>query len=62
MLTQHYLPGSAIAIQVARPLTEVDHSLSRIRWYLILIAGGGVAVAAGLGLLVSRAALRPSAG
>ena len=59
VLTQHYLPGSAIAIQVARPLTEVDRSLSRIRWYLILIAAGGVAVAAGLGLLVSRAALTP---
>ncbi len=59
VLTQHYLPGSAIAIQVARPLTEVDRSLSRIRWFLILIAAGGVAVAAGLGLLVSRAALTP---
>ena len=47
------------AVQVARPLTEVDHSLSRIRWYLILIAVGGAAVAAGLGLLVSRAALAP---
>ena len=57
VLTQHYLPG--IAIQVARPLTEVDRSLSRIRWFLILIAAGGVAVAAGLGLLVSRAALTP---
>ena len=59
VLTQHYLPGSAVAIQVARPLTEVDRSLSRIRWFLILIAAGGVAVAAGLGLLVSRAALTP---
>ena len=59
VLTQHYLPGSALAIQVARPLTEVDRSLSRIRWFLILIAAGGVAVAAGLGLLVSRAALTP---
>ena len=56
------VPGAGLvpaAVQVARPLTEVDHSLSRIRWYLILIAAGGVAVAAGLGLLVSRAALAP---
>jgi two-component system, OmpR family, sensor histidine kinase MprB len=55
-------PGGGVvpaAVQVARPLTEVDHSLSRIRWYLILIAVGGAAVAAGLGLLVSRAALGP---
>ena len=52
-------PGGTAAVQVARSLTEVDHSLSRIRWYLILIAAGGAAVAAGLGLLVSRAALAP---
>jgi two-component system sensor histidine kinase MprB len=57
LLTFQYAPG--YAMQIARPLTEVDNSLSRIRWYLILIAAGGVAVAAGLGLLVSRAALAP---
>jgi two-component system sensor histidine kinase MprB len=54
-----HLPTGIAAVQVARPLAEVDHSLSRIRWYLILIAAGGAAVAAGLGLLVSRAALAP---
>jgi two-component system, OmpR family, sensor histidine kinase MprB len=53
------LPGGVAAVQVARPLNEVDHSLSSIRWYLILIAVGGAAVAAGLGLLVSRTALAP---
>jgi two-component system, OmpR family, sensor histidine kinase MprB len=56
------VPGTGLvpaAVQVARPLTEVDHSLSRIRWYLIIIAVGGIAVAAGLGLLVSRTALAP---
>jgi two-component system sensor histidine kinase MprB len=58
ILTIH-VPGTSAAVQVARPLTEVDHSLSRIRWYLILIALGGAAVAGGLGLLVSRAALTP---
>ena len=53
-------PGTGpVAVQVARPLAEVDRSLSRIRWYLILIEAGGVAVAAGLGLLVARAALAP---
>jgi two-component system sensor histidine kinase MprB len=57
VLTFRYATG--YAMQIARPLTEVDRSLSRIRWYLILIAAGGVAVAAGLGLLVSRAALTP---
>lgn len=59
VLTFHYLRGTDLAVQVARPLNEVDDSLSSIRWYLILIAAGGVAVAAGLGLLVSRAALAP---
>ncbi len=51
------MPG--YAIQVARPLTEVDHTLDRIRLFLIIIAAGGIAVAAALGLLVSRAALAP---
>jgi len=59
VLTFHYLRGTATAVQVARPLNEVDRSLSRIRWYLIIISAGGVAVAIGLGLLVSRAALAP---
>jgi two-component system sensor histidine kinase MprB len=50
-------PG--VAVQIARPLTEVDHSLGRIENYLILIGGGGIAIAAALGLAVSRAALAP---
>jgi two-component system sensor histidine kinase MprB len=57
VLTFGYAPG--VAVQVARPLTEVDHSLAQIRLYLILIAAGGVALAIGLGLAVSRAALAP---
>jgi two-component system, OmpR family, sensor histidine kinase MprB len=57
VLTFGYAPG--VAVQVARPLAEVDHSLARIRLYLILIAAGGIAIAAGLGLAVSRAALAP---
>ncbi len=57
VLTFGYAQG--VAVQVARPLTEVDHSLSRIRLYLILIAAGGIAIAVGLGLAVSRAALAP---
>ncbi|MFL6010393.1 MAG: ATP-binding protein [Gaiellaceae bacterium] len=50
-------PG--VAVQIARPLTEVDHSLGRIENYLILIGGAGIAIAAALGLGVSRAALAP---
>ena len=57
------LPGTnalgTYAVQVFRPLTAVDHTLHRITLFLILIAAGGMGVAAALGLLVSRAALAP---
>jgi two-component system sensor histidine kinase MprB len=48
-----------LAIQVARPLTEVDHALSKIRLTLLLVTLGGVLIAAALGLGVARAALAP---
>jgi two-component system sensor histidine kinase MprB len=51
--------GKGVAVQVARPLAEVDHSLGRLRLFLLLIAGGGIAVAALAGLLVTRAATAP---
>jgi two-component system sensor histidine kinase MprB len=51
--------GTPLALQIARPLTEVNHTLHRITFFLIVIALGGIAVAAGLGLAVSQAALRP---
>jgi two-component system sensor histidine kinase MprB len=54
------IPGnSGFAVQIARPLTEVDDSLGQIRLFLILIALIGVAIAALLGLAVARAALAP---
>jgi len=46
VLTFPYPPVGAG--QVARSMTEVDHSLGRIKNLLILIAGGGIAVAAAL--------------
>jgi two-component system sensor histidine kinase MprB len=51
--------GPGYAVQVARPLTEVDDTLAQVRLYLLLIAGGGVTLAALLGLLVSGTALAP---
>ena len=51
--------GPDAAIQVARPLTEVEKSLHRIGLFLILVALGGIFAAAVLGLLVARAALSP---
>jgi two-component system, OmpR family, sensor histidine kinase MprB len=47
------------ALQIARPLTEVDDVLGRLRLILVLVALAGVGVAAGLGLVVSRASLAP---
>jgi len=47
------------AIVIARPLTEVDHALSRIRLLFLLVSLVAVAGAAAVGLLVSRATLRP---
>jgi two-component system sensor histidine kinase MprB len=46
-------------VMVARPLTEVDESLRRLGVLLLLIAAGGIALAAVLGLLISRTALAP---
>jgi two-component system sensor histidine kinase MprB len=57
LITFQYTPG--YAIEVARSLEEADRSLSRIKLLLVLIAGGGILVAAGLGTAVSGAALAP---
>jgi two-component system sensor histidine kinase MprB len=51
--------GPGAAVQVSRPLTEVEQSLNRIGIYLILVALGGIVIAAGLGLVVARTALTP---
>jgi len=58
ILTVQLAPG--IAVQIARPLTEVDGVLSDLRLILFLVALGGVALAAVLGLAVARAALAPA--
>jgi two-component system sensor histidine kinase MprB len=47
------------ALQVARYLDEVNHTLHRVTIFLILIAAGGIAIAGGIGLAVSQAALAP---
>jgi two-component system sensor histidine kinase MprB len=44
---------------VAQDLSGVNHTLSKIRKILVGIGVGGIALAAALGLLVSRAALAP---
>jgi two-component system sensor histidine kinase MprB len=47
------------AVQVARPLDEVDRELDRILAVLAIVAAAGVALAAALGAVVARTALRP---
>jgi two-component system, OmpR family, sensor histidine kinase MprB len=51
--------GPAFALQLARPLTEVDESLDTIRTLLFVISLSGIGAAAALGLVVTGAALRP---
>jgi two-component system sensor histidine kinase MprB len=49
------------AIQVARPLDDVDETLNELALILAAVTLAGVALAAGLGYVVSRAALAPVA-
>jgi two-component system, OmpR family, sensor histidine kinase MprB len=53
--------GAGGAVMVARPLTEVDHELSRLLLLLAVIGAGGIALALLLGALVARTALAPIA-
>jgi two-component system sensor histidine kinase MprB len=48
-----------VALQVARPLDEVDKVLERLRLIMIAIGLSGIGLAAALGLVVAGAALRP---
>ncbi len=50
---------SGYALQISRPLDEVDSALARIRGWLLVIAAAGVGLAALLGLLVARAIIAP---
>jgi two-component system sensor histidine kinase MprB len=53
--------GGTGAVVVARPLTEVNHELSRLLVILLAISAGGALLAALLGALVARTALAPIA-
>ena len=61
-LRVHIVPiRKGFAAQIARPLTEVDRTLRRSAVLLALLGAAGVALAALLGWVVSRAALAPVA-
>ena len=51
--------GSGTAIVTVGPLWPTLHALSRIRFWILLVGGIGIAVAAALAALVATAALRP---
>jgi two-component system, OmpR family, sensor histidine kinase MprB len=53
------LPNGIGAVQVARPLDEVDRQLDRIVLVLLIVGASGVALGAGLGAIVARTALAP---
>jgi two-component system sensor histidine kinase MprB len=51
--------NTTTAVQVARPLTEVDDTLNRLRLLFLIISVVAVGAAATVGLVVARATLRP---
>jgi two-component system, OmpR family, sensor histidine kinase MprB len=57
ILAERVAPGHAV--ELAQPLTEVNHLLSNLRLILALLALGGIALAALLGRLVAGAAVAP---
>jgi two-component system, OmpR family, sensor histidine kinase MprB len=57
ILTAGLRPG--LAVQLARPLDEVDRALHWLRLILLLVSIGGVALAAAMGAVVARAAVSP---
>jgi two-component system, OmpR family, sensor histidine kinase MprB len=46
-------------VQIAKSLTDVEDTLRRLRWILFAVTIGGVGLASGFGVAVSRAATRP---
>jgi two-component system sensor histidine kinase MprB len=48
-----------VAIQLARPLMQVDNILTHLRLILLLLCAGGIALAAALGRLAARRVLAP---
>ena len=51
--------GSAGAVSIARPLTEIQKELRRLVLILVLIGAGGILLAALLGAVIARTALAP---
>ncbi|MDP9074227.1 MAG: HAMP domain-containing histidine kinase [Actinomycetota bacterium] len=54
-----YSLGNGVAVQLARPLGEIDRTLARLALALSLVAAAGVVLSVILGYLVARAGLKP---
>jgi two-component system sensor histidine kinase MprB len=57
--TASVAPGNVV--QTARPLTEVDNALSKLRWALAILTLGGIGLSVFLSRLATRTAVRPVA-
>jgi signal transduction histidine kinase len=54
-------PIGEVLLLYARPLSEVDHTIARVRFFLLLGVLGGAVLALAAGLYVARRAMRPIA-
>ena len=54
-------PAQTVAIQIARPMGDIDHTLSTLGLILWFVTFGGIALAVGLGYLIGRQTLKPVA-
>lgn len=57
-LLSKLMPDGSV-VRLFQPIDSIDATLARVTWSVVATAGGGVALAALLGWLVSRSALRP---
>jgi two-component system sensor histidine kinase MprB len=51
--------GNQLAIQIARPLTDIEHTLRDLRLILWIVGLAGIGVGVGLGYLVGKVTIRP---
>ncbi len=51
--------GTPLALEIGRPLTDLERTLADLRLILFVVACAGVALAVGLGYLLGRATIRP---
>jgi two-component system sensor histidine kinase MprB len=54
-------PPQTVALQIARPMGDIDHTLSTLGVILWFVTLGGIALAVGLGYLIGRQTLKPVA-